>query len=448
VRDAFQIEVDWFGLLLLSNRTPSSLSPTPAIAMYRVICVVSLSFREIGEERGRERPHSLQDKALFLWAEMGDEDTDYDARDAYLASAGSTTSPRTAYIQSHAGVRPAQAEDVKDVERLVSQIRQGATRQHTEQRRLVGALEWISGLPEGRSAILKHRGLAPLCTLLGSEDSDTRVAAEQTLAKCARDHWGRRAIADALVPLLDPASRASRRQIEGAAAACASLADYSGDAREFLTAAGATDALVAHLGGDKASTTAVCERALLAISVLAHYSPVVKGKLVAAGVRRQLSEKLMSSTASPNERALSLNLLADLPGGLTFNLPIQAGIAAVIRCVNPMGILPVELGGRAGAPPEVPSSWRASRGLAHHIARRLYDDDDYAVGLDAGDNGEGAAAAAGERYELIVPEGYAGGDELLVALEDGREVVVGVPDGLAPGDEFEALILMEEGGSD
>jgi len=46
----------------------------------------------------------------------------------------------------------------------------------------------------------------------------------------------------------------------------------------------------------------------------------------------------------------------------------------------------------------------------------------------------------GEQYELRVPAGYVGGDELPVRLDDGREVVVMVPEGLGPGAEFIALI--------
>ena len=45
-----------------------------------------------------------------------------------------------------------------------------------------------------------------------------------------------------------------------------------------------------------------------------------------------------------------------------------------------------------------------------------------------------------EQFELTVPEGYSGGEDLPVQLPDGREVVVTVPDGLGPGDEFVAAV--------
>ena len=50
---------------------------------------------------------------------------------------------------------------------------------------------------------------------------------------------------------------------------------------------------------------------------------------------------------------------------------------------------------------------------------------------------------AGEQFELTVPEGVAGGEELNVQLPDGRTVVVSVPEGLAVGDEFIAIIPTE-----
>ena len=45
-----------------------------------------------------------------------------------------------------------------------------------------------------------------------------------------------------------------------------------------------------------------------------------------------------------------------------------------------------------------------------------------------------------EQFELTVPEGYVGGEDLPVALPDGRQVIVAIPDGLGEGDDFIALI--------
>ena len=47
---------------------------------------------------------------------------------------------------------------------------------------------------------------------------------------------------------------------------------------------------------------------------------------------------------------------------------------------------------------------------------------------------------AGDRFELTVPEGYQGGDDLTVELPDGRAVAVSIPEVLSPGDDFITLI--------
>jgi len=46
----------------------------------------------------------------------------------------------------------------------------------------------------------------------------------------------------------------------------------------------------------------------------------------------------------------------------------------------------------------------------------------------------------GEQYELTVPEGYRACEDLPVVLPDGRSILVAIPDGLGPGDDFVALL--------
>ena len=64
----------------------------------------------------------------------------------------------------------------------------------------------------------------------------------------------------------------------------------------------------------------------------------------------------------------------------------------------------------------------------------------------------GASAAAlpeprpfqSEQFELTVPEGYVGGEDLPVALPDGRQVIVAIPDGLGEGDDGRVYLLWTE----
>eukprot|EP00900_Chrysochromulina_parva_P021074 jgi/Chrpa1/35/Chrysochromulina_OHIO_Genome00000078-RA len=44
------------------------------------------------------------------------------------------------------------------------------------------------------------------------------------------------------------------------------------------------------------------------------------------------------------------------------------------------------------------------------------------------------------QYELTVPEGYRACEDLPVVLPDGRSILVAIPDGLGPGDDFVALL--------
>jgi hypothetical protein len=46
----------------------------------------------------------------------------------------------------------------------------------------------------------------------------------------------------------------------------------------------------------------------------------------------------------------------------------------------------------------------------------------------------------GDQYELTVPEGYRACEDLPVVLPDGRSILVAIPDGLRPGDDFVALL--------
>ena len=46
----------------------------------------------------------------------------------------------------------------------------------------------------------------------------------------------------------------------------------------------------------------------------------------------------------------------------------------------------------------------------------------------------------GDQYELTVPEGYRACEDLPVVLPDGRSILVAIPDGLGPGDDFVALL--------
>ena len=46
----------------------------------------------------------------------------------------------------------------------------------------------------------------------------------------------------------------------------------------------------------------------------------------------------------------------------------------------------------------------------------------------------------GDQYELTIPEGYRACEDLPVVLPDGRSILVAIPDGLGPGDDFVALL--------
>jgi small GTP-binding protein len=80
--------------------------------------------------------------------------------------------------------------------------------------------------------------------------------------------------------------------------------------------------------------------------------------------------------------------------------------------------------------------------LDESVALSTVEDDDQA-GLDALSAALNESAGAAAEPELILvtcPEGVAAGELLLVTTPDGREVEVEVPEGVAPGEEFEALV--------
>ena len=43
-----------------------------------------------------------------------------------------------------------------------------------------------------------------------------------------------------------------------------------------------------------------------------------------------------------------------------------------------------------------------------------------------------------ETIDVSVPDGAASGEALVLVLEDGREMQVAIPEGLQPGDQFQA----------
>ena len=43
-----------------------------------------------------------------------------------------------------------------------------------------------------------------------------------------------------------------------------------------------------------------------------------------------------------------------------------------------------------------------------------------------------------ETIDVSVPDGAAGGEAVVLVLEDGREMQVAIPEGLQPGDQFQA----------
>lgn len=65
---------------------------------------------------------------------------------------------------------------------------------------------------------------------------------------------------------------------------------------------------------------------------------------------------------------------------------------------------------------------------------------------DAGDEPKLEPESEGQYVTIFVtvPEGSQGGDSVTVPLDDGREVVVTIPEGLGPGDQFECSVSAEE----
>ena len=129
-------------------------------------------------------------------------------------------------------------------------------------------------------------------------------------------------------------------------------------------------------------------------------------------------------------------------------------------CANPFNtpFFPATLdmgaaaGGRAGGAPGPATSTPRTAATRKIAAGKMLDADEMAAFKSAvqeqrpplppqrSERQQPQPPPEGEQFELTVPEGYAGGDDLPVQLPDGRQVLISVPDGLGPGAEFIALL--------
>lgn len=193
---------------------------------------------------------------------------------------------------------------IADVERVIQELKH--VKQRETQRQLLEEIgDVISSLPPARDALREHGGIPVLVECLASDDQSIRQLADAALLLLCDDERCRLNVIKAVVPALK--HKAARAQAH-AVAILANLAKAEGDARAWMTTAGAIAPLVAFAATADAGLRANAVGCLYWMRADAE----VKKQVVAAGLVSRLTGSALRCCGGA-EFKYALGVLAALP---------------------------------------------------------------------------------------------------------------------------------------